>query len=345
MPKLSSVGGAVVLLGLAAGGCHHPARNPVVAAPVPRELNKVSQPPYLIEPPDLLQVDLIAAVPRPPYRVRPLDVLTVTVLDALPDQPVSGPVTVEPDGRIFLGPYGSVTVAGMTVDEARAAVTQQVAGQFKGATANVALGQTRASQQVRGPHLVRGDGTVSLGTYGEVRVVGLTVGEARRAIEAKLGEFFLDPEVSVDIVGYNSKQFYVVFDYGGAGQQVLTQPLTGNETVLDAIGRTPGLPAVADADRIWVARPSPDGCAPQVLPVDWKGVVACGDTRTNYQLLPGDRVYVSAYQMTAVDVTLARVIAPVERLLGITLLGSQTVNSIRTDPNRRNNSNFNSGGF
>lgn len=330
MPRASSVGGAVVLLvAAAAAGCATAHRGPVPAAPVPRELNKVSQPPYVIEPPDLLQVDLIAAVPRPPYRARPLDVLTVSITDAIPDQPVSGPVTVEPDGRIFLGPYGSVTVAGLTVDEARAAVEAQVGKQYKGAVVNVALGQARAAQQVRGPHLVQGDGTIALGTYGDVRVVGLTVAEARRAIEARLAEFYQDPEVAVSVVGYNSKQFYVVFDYGGAGQQVLPLPLTGNETVLDAIGRTPGLPAVADQKRIWVARPGPDGCPPQTLPVDWNAVVACGDSRTNYQLLPGDRVYVGAYPLSALDVAMARMIAPVERAFGITLLGTQTVNSIK----------------
>lgn len=330
MPRASSVGGAVVLLGLAcASGCVTAGRHTVVPAPVPRELNKVSQPPYVIEPPDLLQIDLITAVPRPPYRVRPLDVLTVTVTDAIPDQPVSGPVAVEPDGRIFLGPYGSVQVAGLTIDEARAEAEKQIAGQYKTAVVNVALGQSRASQQVRGPRLVQGDGTINMGVYGDVRVVGLTVPEARRAIEARLAEFYQDPEVSVSIVGYNSKLFYVVFDYGGAGQQVLPQPLTGTETVLDAVGRTPGLPAVADQKRIWVARPGPDGCPPQVLPVDWQAVVACGDTRTNYQLLPGDRVYVGAYPLSALDVAMARVFAPIERVFGITLLGTQTVNSIK----------------
>ncbi len=73
------------------------------------------------------------------------------------------------------------------------------------------------------------------------------------------------------------------------------------------------------------------------MPIDWRAIVEDGDTRTNYQVLPGDRVLVKAYPTVEADAKLARVIAPMERVLGITLLGSSTVNSIRTDPNRVNN--------
>ena len=41
--------------------------------PMARELEKVSMPPYVVEPPDVLLVDTIRVVPRPPYHVEPLD--------------------------------------------------------------------------------------------------------------------------------------------------------------------------------------------------------------------------------------------------------------------------------
>ena len=47
--------------------------------------------------------------------------------------------------------------------------------------------------------------------------------------------------------------------------------------------------------RIWVARPTPANHAcNQILPVDWLAITQGGSTRTNYQLFPGDRVYVKA---------------------------------------------------
>jgi polysaccharide export outer membrane protein len=45
--------------------------------------------------------------------------------------------------------------------------------------------------------------------------------------------------------------------------------------------------------------------------------------------MPGDRVYVAAQHLVAADTFLARLFAPVERVLGITLLGNVTVRSLR----------------
>jgi polysaccharide biosynthesis/export protein len=315
-----------------ANGCATP--HPVFSVDLPRELQKAQQPPYVIEPPDLLQIDLLAAVPNPPYRVRPLDVLGLTVPEAPPAAPISGPFAVDPNGTISLGfEYGSVSVAGKTIEEAREAVRKHLDNVVVKPTVNLSLFQTRGLQQIRGQHLVKGDGTVGLGVYGSVLVAGLTLPEAKAAIQQHLQKYFQDPEIAVEVAGYNSKVFYVVFDYGGAGQQIMRLPLTGGETILDGVGQTQGLPTVADAREIWLARPQSDGCPHQVLPIDWKAITECGDTRTNYQLLPGDRVVVKAYALTHVDNTLARIISPIERILGVVLLGSTTQNNIRTDPN------------
>lgn len=324
---------------LLTGGCVTP--RPVPIAALPSELGKVVQQPYTIDTPDLIQIDLLAAIPKPPYKVRALDVLGFYVSNPLPEAPINASLTVDPDGTVDLGPqYGSVNVAGKTLPEVRAATEELLNKVLRKSRVNVSLVQTRAAQQIRGPHLVRGDGTVGLGVYGAVQVVGLTTPQAKQAIDAHLGQYFLEPDVSVEVVGYNSKVYFVVFDFGGAGQQVTRLPLTGNETVLDAISQTSGLPTVADGTNMWVARAQRAGCPPLVMPVDWCAVVEQGDTRTNYQLLPGDRVFVRAHPLVKADVRLARLLSPIERLLGVALLGSSTVNSIRTDPNRNNNGSF-----
>ena len=53
-----------------------------------------------------------------------------------------------------------------------------------------------------------------------------------------------------------------------------------------------------------------------------------GVTQTNYQVLPGDRLYVQAQKLISIDNALAKVLAPVERMFGIVLLGSSTVNNV-----------------
>src|SRR5262249_5696012 len=149
-------------------------------------------------------------------------------------------------------------------------------------------------------------------------------------IEQHLSRFLLNPIVSVDVFAYNSKKYYVILDGGGLGQQVFAFPSTGNETVLDAISLIQGLAPVSSKKRIWVSRPSPcDHSCGKVLPVDWRAITEGGVTCTNYQLFPGDRVFVHADCLIAFDNWLSKILAPVERVLGVTLLGASVVNTIR----------------
>jgi polysaccharide export outer membrane protein len=218
----------------------------------------------------------------------------------------------------------------MTVQEAQEAVEAHLKKTLAEPKVTVSLAQSRAGQRITGPHLVRPDGSVSLGTYGSLRVVGLTLAETKAAIEAHLSRHLLNPEVVVEVQGFNSKTYYVIMDGGGAGQQVVRLPVTGKETVLDAIAQVNGLSPVSSTHHIWVARPAPTDCAPyQVLPVDWFSVSTRGDPTTNYQLMPGDRVYVDAQAAVVADTYLARFLAPVERLFGVTLLGTNTVHQIQ----------------
>lgn len=217
----------------------------------PTEVSKVSLPPYIIEPPDILLIEA----------------------PALKDQDVRGQHLVRPDGTVGLGIYGSVYVAGMTLEQAREAVAQQLAKRKKNITAD---------------------------------------------------------DVIVDVLAYNSKFYYVITDGGGFGEQVYRFPITGGETLLDAIGQINGLPPVASKKHIWIARRNAGGQGgEQILPVDWIGISQRGNALANYQVMPGDRIYVRADKLIRMDSGLAKVLSPIERLLGTTLLGSATVNSIK----------------
>jgi polysaccharide export outer membrane protein len=297
---------------------------------VPRELEKVTLPAYVIEPPDELLIDALRVIPMPPYKIEPLDALLISGTETLPNEPIAGLYTVDPDGTVNLGlSYGSPRVAGMTLEQAKESIEKHLKNVLKNPKVTVALAQSRALQQIRGPHLVRPDGTISLGNYGEVHVAGMTIPEAKKAVEDQLWKYLWEPEVSVDIMGYNSKVYYLILNLSGAGLQVHRQPITGNETVLDALGEIGGLPPIASKDHVWVARPSPayQGCD-QILPVDLNAIAECGSTATNYQLLPGDRIYVKADPWITLDNTLAKVLTPVERIFGVTLLGSATIHSV-----------------
>jgi polysaccharide biosynthesis/export protein len=176
--------------------------------PVPRELTKAVLPAYIVEPGDVLLV--VPVELESPVRL-PSD------------------QTVLPDGRIDLGRYGRLQVAGKTVDEIEGMVTAAVKAKTPDAGA-----------------------------------------------------------INVRLISRQSKVYYVLGQVNAPG----ALPLQGRETVLDGIVAAGGLNIRASRNNIILSRPTPpDGCR-VVLPVCYRQIVQLGDTTTNYQLQPGDRVYV-----------------------------------------------------
>lgn len=184
----------------------------VVNACIPRELQMTSMPPYVVEPPDELDVTV---------RPSSLDVPQSTVI-------------VQADGTIDLGFAGDVYVTGLTLREVEDKIALQ-------------LTPMAAQRKVREP-----------------------------------------VQVSVRLVnGRDSKRFYVL----GTVTNQASFPITGNETVLDGILqaqlRQNSLP-----EKAYLVRPHPAGGKDQVFAIDWFGIKDRGDTLTNYQLMPGDRIVV-----------------------------------------------------
>lgn len=146
----------------------------------------------------------------------------------------------------------------------------------------------------RSSYTVQADGTIDLDFFGDVYVAGLTLDE----IEAKLvGRFTVEAarrnlrepiRASVRLTdGRESKRYYVL----GVVNSPASYPLKGNETVLDGI-LLAGLKSWSLPEKAYLVRPHPvDGCD-QVFKIDWCGITQRGDTLTNYQLMPGDRIYV-----------------------------------------------------
>lgn len=328
----------VLLVCLCATGCHSVGLQkqdlvPLPPVNAPRELTKVALPDYVIEPPDILLIDAVSLVPRGPQRVAPLDVLMIQVSPTFPQRPIAGPYMVSSTGQINLGPdYGSVPVAGLSVEEAGTAIEAHLRRIIDRPSVSVSMLQSAARQQIAGEHLVSPDGTVNLGTYGRVFVTGLTVDQARGKIEAHLSRFLQAPQISVDVGGYNSKAYYIITEGAGFGDGVNRLPITGNETVLDAISQINGLSQVS-SKQIWIARPAPGGVGcDQILPVDWVAITKGGSTTTNYQIMPGDRIFVKEDHWIAFDTALGKLLSPFERMFGFTLLGTETVQAVNRFP-------------
>lgn len=244
--------GLALCLGALSNGCaifEKPVAT-IATGSLPRELDKVSLPPYVVEPPDWLIIQVDSEVTGTAF------------------PPLSGQFMVRPDGTIAIGAYGELYVAGLTLDQIKQAIYERLSTRL---------------------------------------------------------ELMQSPQdIFVDVMSYNSKVYYIITDGGGSGEEVDRLPSTGNETVLDALSHVGGLSPISSKDRVWIARPTPHGQT-QILPVDWKCIVKEGSTRTNYQIMPGDRIYVKADPLVTIDTLVAKITAPVERVLGNILLWNVTV--------------------
>jgi polysaccharide export outer membrane protein len=296
----------------------------------PSEKARVSLPIYRIGPSDMVNIEMLKMVPLPPYRAEVYDVLQIRVTNALPDQPIDNYFIVEAEGVVNLGPtYGTVRVVGMTIEEAKKAIEQKLSF-LREPEVSVQLARVAGAQSLTGQFLVAPDGTINLRQYGLVHVAGLTVTEAQIAIRKHLSHFLDSPELSVDVLAYNSQIYYVITQGAAVGDNVRRFPVTGNETVLDAITQIGGL-SQQSSMHIYIARPGPANanCA-QILPVDWVAITQDGATGTNYQIFPGDRIFIEQDQLVTLNNMLSKIIAPFERVFGFASLGLQTVRSGQT---------------
>jgi protein involved in polysaccharide export with SLBB domain len=136
---------------------------------------------------------------------------------------------------------------------------------------------------------VQPDGTIDLGVYGRPVVAGKTLAqveaEVRGLITAKEKQ---GGAITVRLLARPGEVFYVLGEVNAPG----AFPVTGNDTVLSAITLAGGPTRKASEQNIVLSRPTlPDGCR-VVLPVCYTNIVQLGDTTTNYQLRPGDRIFV-----------------------------------------------------
>lgn len=303
--------------------------DPPLESSVPRELDKVTLPRYVIEPPDILLVEGVKLVPKSPHEIETFDALLIRVSGALPDQPINDAYSVDSDGSVNLGPaYGRIKVEGLTIEEAEDEIRTQLSQILTEVSVSISLLQSAGAQQVTGQHLVAPDGRVNLGTYGSVYVAGMTIEEATAAVEAKLSEELEEPEVFVDVLAYNSKVYYIVTQGGGFGDNVIRAPVTGNETVLDAVANIGGLSQVSSS-KLWIARPAPNGVGcEQVLPVNWEEITGGASTATNYQLMPGDRLFIAENKYAKFTSIVGTTLRPFESLIGFVSLTTSTANRI-----------------
>jgi protein involved in polysaccharide export with SLBB domain len=271
-----------------------------------------------------------------PYVIGAPDLIAVEVLEALPGRPISGEHLVRQDGTITLGFYGDVHVRGLTAKQAKVKIIQHLRRYLNDEAlgleagygedeAEPSTGEKPATAPAPAPSDVepsRGDGEKpAAGTDApaakrprprtrardrrprrrpgtDAKQEATTPREANAqsstAPPAATGpkRVKISPEdslaVYVEVTEHNSKFYYVQGDTAHVGRF----PVTGRETVFEAIDNAGGLISIGDPGNVRLVRPARGGKQARIYPIDLKAIVEQGNTTANLQVFPGDRIVV-----------------------------------------------------
>lgn len=137
------------------------------------------------------------------------------------------------------------------------------------------------------------DGTVSYLQAQNIKVAGLTLDEARLAIEKGLTSNFRSPRVIITPQEVGSKRFTILGKVVNKGVVTLERPITLVEAIANAGGIETGLfeqntVELADLERSFISRNG------QRLPVDFRRLLHDGDMSRNIEIEPNDFIYVAS---------------------------------------------------
>ncbi|MBU1912026.1 MAG: polysaccharide biosynthesis/export family protein [Candidatus Omnitrophica bacterium] len=134
---------------------------------------------------------------------------------------------------------------------------------------------------------IRPDGKISLPLINNMRASGVTPSALSKIISDQLVKYIKDPQVSVIVAEYRSKNILVI---GNVIKPGLYQ-YEGNMTVFDAIGMAEGYKPHAQLKSILVVRGAYDN-DPRYYIANLYKAIHDGDLRDNVGLQPKDIVYV-----------------------------------------------------
>lgn len=162
--------------------------------------------------------------------------------------------------------------------------------------------------EVSGRYVINNEGSIQYEFIGDVKVEGLKKDEVKDLLTNRLSDYIISPDVTVKIVGYNSKVVYIIGEVGRPGKIFMRgDTITVREALVQA-----GLPLLsAKASRTRLITPS-HSKKPKRKIVNVDKLLYEGDLRENFVMKPGDTLYVPA---TILAKTL-RVLQPITQPIG-----------------------------
>lgn len=239
--------------------------------------------------------------PLPNYIVEIGDTILIEAVKFDASIRLPGDQVIKPDGHISLGEFGEYMAHGKTIAQIRLEVQQLIDDDIRSdreiafeierreREADQLLADRRNASSAD-DELAINDADNANDDQGDLSLTSIEDEEARIALERRISEAILRNEISVRLVTWDSKKIYVLGEVNSPG----SFDYDGTHTVLDALIEAGGLSSKANEHHILVARPTTCSSCRIVMTVCYDQIVQLGDTTSNYQLMPGDRVFVPA---------------------------------------------------
>ena len=163
----------------------------------------------------------------------------------------------------------------------------------------------RGQADFSGNFIIGPDGKIQYNYVGDVKAEGLTKHELKEVLTEELKRFVKVPDVSVSILGYNSKTFYILGDVGGPGKFAMR----GDSIKLRDALVVAGLPRrTAALKRAVVITPAESN--PEITKVNLKDLLYKGILKDDLDLHNGDLVVVPSSRLDIVNWHLGQILGP-----------------------------------
>ena len=137
-----------------------------------------------------------------------------------------------------------------------------------------------------GKYTVRFDGVIDFPFVGEIRAAGVSLPAFNRELRERLGVYYNNPQVNVEVAEYNSCVVYVLGEVAKPG----VYKFNGRTTLLETVAEAGGYERSAARASTLVVRSFTE--EPQVMRIDMEQVIDEGVITLNIPLEKGDVVVV-----------------------------------------------------
>lgn len=197
---------------------------------------------------------------------------------------------------------------------------EQVAGVAGDESSKYTLGETDVINisvmrhpEVSGDYVLNMEGKIQYEFVGDIKLSGLIKDEASEVPTEQLSEYIVDPDVTIEIIGYNSKVVYIVGEVGRPGKVYMRgDTIIVREALVQA-----GLSLLTGVTkRSRLITPAEDKKTRETENVNVYALIYEGDLSENKVMKPGDVLFVPPTFLTKTIRTLRPVAAPIGTATG-----------------------------